>query len=204
MLFQRLLFLGAGSVIHGMHEEQDIKKMGSLKKYMPVTHKTFMIATLAIAGVPFFSGFFSKDEIMWNVYNNGGFAAWLVLAVAAFCTAFYMFRLTYLVFYGTERFDSNKIKPHESPKTMTVPLVILAFLSAFGGFVGIPYALGFWASPHPNVLENWLTPVFADANNILRLGVHEIHNIRIFIIIMHCYCTIRIYLAEKYINQRLE
>lgn len=174
--FKGLLFLGAGAVIHGLHEEQDIKKMGGLKRYMPITYKTFLIATLAIAGIPFFAGFFSKDEILWFAFDRGGWFVWFVLAAAAFCTAFYMFRLLKLVFFGKERFDHHKIHPHEAPKTMTVPLMVLAVLSALGGFLGVPYILGFWASSHPNMLESWLAPIFADAHRIMRMPTsHELH-----------------------------
>lgn len=164
--FKGLLFLGAGAVIHGMHDEQNIKRMGGLRNYMPRTYFTFFIATLAIAGVPFFSGFFSKDEILWRVFSSGNIFLWLVLIISAFFTAFYMFRLLYLVFFGKERFDSHHLHPHEAPKVMTIPLQVLAFLSAFGGFLGIPYALGFWAGNKSNLIENWLEPVFADAHKI--------------------------------------
>lgn len=167
--FKGLLFLGAGSVIHGMHEEQNIKKMGGLRNYMPKTYLTFFIATLAIAGIPFFSGFFSKDEILWKVFSSGNIFLWIVLIVSAFFTAFYMFRLLNLVFFGSERFDKHHIHPHESPKIMTIPLQILAFLSAFGGFLGIPYALGAWLGEHPNLMDKWLEPIFANANKILLL-----------------------------------
>jgi NADH-quinone oxidoreductase subunit L len=196
--FKGLLFLGAGSVIHGMHEMQNIKTMGNLRKYMPTTYKTFMVATLAISGIPLFSGFFSKDEIMWNVYNNSGIVGWLILAIAAFCTAFYMFRLTYLVFFGEERFDKHKIHPHESPKSMTFPLIILAILSALGGFLGIPYALGFWFSKHPNLFENWLSPIFEQANLVLRTPEHQVHSIEFLLIILAiCIALLGIYLAKK-------
>lgn len=165
--FKGLLFLGAGSVMHGVHDEENIKRMGGLKKYMPITYKTFYVASLAIAGVPFFSGFFSKDEIIWQTWDKGGIVLWIILAVSALMTAFYMFRLVNLVFHGEERFDHKHVHPHESPKTMTFPLIILAILSAFGGFLGIPYILGFWFSKKPNFLENFLEPIFKDANVVL-------------------------------------
>lgn len=173
--FKGLLFLGAGSVMHGVHDEENIKKMGGLKKYMPITYKTFYIASLAIAGVPFFSGFFSKDEIIWQTWDKGGIMLWIILAVSALMTAFYMFRLVNLVFHGEERFDHKHIHPHESPKTMTIPLIVLAVLSALGGFLGIPYVLGFWFSHHPNFLENFLHPIFKDANIALGyVGGHHL------------------------------
>lgn len=175
--FKGLLFLGSGSVIHGMHEEQDIKKMGGLKKYMPITYKTFWVGTMAIAGIPLFAGFFSKDEILWYAWSSGHghWALWLTLSIAALFTAFYMFRLLHLTFNGEERFDAEKVHPHESPKTMTFALVMLAILSAFGGFLNIPYALGFWFSDHPGWLGNFLKPVFAEANHIL--GHHDHHEL---------------------------
>ncbi|MFA6571632.1 MAG: NADH-quinone oxidoreductase subunit L [Bacteroidota bacterium] len=176
--FKGLLFLGAGSIIHGMHEQQDIKYMGGLKKYMPITYKTFFVATLAISGIPFFSGFFSKDEILWNLFSKAGTGIWLIGAMAAFFTAFYMWRLLKLVFHGQERFDAHHVHPHESPSTMTIPLIILAVLSAVGGFLGIPYALGFWFSAHPNLMEGWLAPVFEQAEVVMAQhpaeGVHAI------------------------------
>lgn len=174
--FKGLLFLGAGSVIHGMHEEQNIKKMGGLAKYMPITYKTFFIGTLAISGIPIFAGFFSKDEILAGAFEHNKLA-WLVLAIAAVFTAFYMFRLLYLTFGGNERFDHHHVHPHESPKTMTFALVTLAILSTIGGFLGIPYALGFWFSKQPNLLHNWLEPVFADSWRIM--GKFESHDLNV-------------------------
>lgn len=171
--FKGLLFLGAGSVIHGMHEIQDIKKMGGLKKYMPVTYGTFWVATLAISGIPFFAGFFSKDEILWKAFDSGHWLLWLFGTLAAFFTAFYMFRLVMLVFRGEERFDHNKVHPHESPKSMTIPLIALAVLSALGGFLGVPKSLGGFISEHPNMIENWLHPIFADAHHILKHTPHH-------------------------------
>ncbi len=164
--FKALLFLGAGSVIHGMHHEQDIMKMGGLKKYMPITYRTFFIGTLAISGIPFLSGFFSKDEILWFAFLNGSPVLWAVGAVAAFTTAFYMWRVTTLTFDGTERFDHHHVHPHESPSTMTIPLIVLAFLSIFGGFLGVPHVIGH-ALHFPNLLEHWLEPIFASGMSML-------------------------------------
>ncbi|MFN8361504.1 MAG: NADH-quinone oxidoreductase subunit L [Candidatus Kapaibacterium sp.] len=175
--FKALLFLGSGSVIHGMHEEQDIQRMGGLKKYMPTTYKTFLIGTIAIAGIFPFAGFFSKDEILWNAFSQGSPILWGVGVLAAFCTAFYMFRLLHLTFHGKERFDHHHVHPHESPISMTFPLMVLAVLSVLGGFLGIPYALSFGGSI-PNILEHWLEPIFAPAMEILhRPEVHEVHAI---------------------------
>ncbi|MBU3678647.1 MAG: NADH-quinone oxidoreductase subunit L [Candidatus Kapabacteria bacterium] len=164
--FKALLFLGSGSVIHGMHEEQDIRKMGGLKKYMPITYRTFLIGTLAIAGIPFFSGFFSKDEILWFAWLNGSPVLWGVGALAALTTAFYMWRLTTLTFSGEERFDHHHVHPHESPATMTIPLIVLAVLSAVGGLLGIPHVIGH-ALHLPNLLEGWLEPIFANGHALL-------------------------------------
>jgi len=157
--FKALLFLGSGSVIHGMHEEQDMQKMGGLKKYMPTTYRTYLIGSLAIAGIFPFSGFFSKDEILYHAFMDGNGLLWIVGVVAAFCTAFYMFRSVYLTFEGEERFDHHHVHPHESPATMTMPLWVLAFLSIFGGFLGLPGVLG----EHANLLHGWLEPVFEPA-----------------------------------------
>ena len=169
--FKALLFLGAGSVIHGMHEEQNIQKYGGLKKYMPKTYLTFFIATMAIAGVPGLSGFFSKDEILWNAYANGGFIFWLVGMITAMMTAFYMFRLLSLTFYGKERFDHHHVHPHESPALMTIPLMILAGLSIVGGYIGLPKVL---VGEHGNLFESWLEPIYEPAmHKLARFGSHS-------------------------------
>lgn len=169
--FKALLFLGSGSVIHGMHEEQDIQKMGGLAKHMPTTYRTWIIGTLAISGIPLFSGFFSKDEILLYSFYYGSPVLWAVGALAAFCTAFYMWRLTALTFHGKERFDHHHVHPHESPATMTIPLIILAVLSAVGGFLGVPHLLGH--SLHiPNLLETWLDPIMKPG--VQKLGMHSV------------------------------
>jgi len=139
--FKGLLFLGCGSVIHGMHEEQDIQKMGGLRKYMPITFWTFLIGALANAGIIPLAGFWSKDEIILGTWISDsviGKPVAIVGLVAAFLTALYMFRLVFLVFFGKERFDVSRIHPHESGRWMTVPLVVLAVASVFAGFVGFP------------------------------------------------------------------
>ena len=153
--FKALLFLGAGSVMHAMAGELDMRKMGGLKPHMPRTYWTFLIATLAISGIFPFAGFFSKDEILWKALTQGGFVFWLIGAVGAFMTATYMFRAVYMTFLGKSRVDPHVAHHlHESPGMMTGPLIILAVLSAIGGFVGFPVVEG-W-----NKFEAFLAPVF--------------------------------------------
>ena len=181
--FKALLFLGSGSVIHGMHDEQDMRRMGGLKKYMPVTFATMLTGWLAISGIPIFAGFFSKDEILWKTWSthapsmphNFGRILWIIGAITAGLTAIYMTRLMVMTFWGSERFrevephsantehaahdahDGHGNEPHESPWTMTVPLVVLAILSTVGGLVGVPYALSGGAIT--NYFEHTLEPV---------------------------------------------
>jgi len=208
--FKALLFLGSGSVIHGMHHEQDMRKMGNLRKYMPVTFWTMVTGWLAICGIPIFAGFFSKDEILYKTFATHSSAydatlwgihvnliLWVIGLITAVLTAVYMTRMMWMTFFGSERFhdeigdeaevhaymahsddehadDSHDdeddeeehhhhlphdFKPHESPWTMTVPLIVLAFLSTVGGLVGIPYALSGGAVP--NAFEHTLEPVIA-------------------------------------------
>jgi len=158
--FKALLFLGAGSVIHGLHGEQDIRRMGGLKAKMPITFLTFGIATLAIAGIPPLAGFFSKDEILAGAWDGGHKVIWAVLACGALLTAFYMTRLTWLVFFGKYRGDEERWnKAHESPRSMTVPLMVLALLSIVGGWIGIPKVISGWVGGGDwNVLHHWLEP----------------------------------------------
>jgi NADH-quinone oxidoreductase subunit L len=162
--FKGLLFLAAGSVIHAVGGEQDMRKMGGLRAYIPVTFATMFIATLAIAGIPPFAGFWSKDEILWQAYQTS-WVYWLIGVITAFLTSFYMFRLLFMTFWGDYR--SSQVdqhgrvqaapghdghghgEPHESPMVMLVPLMILAFLSIVGGLVGIG-----------NRFEHFLAPVF--------------------------------------------
>ena len=141
--FKALLFLGAGSVIHAMSGEQDLLRMGGLRRYIPVTYWTMVVGALAISGIFPFAGFFSKDEILWSAWANGHPVVWLAGLATAGLTAFYMFRLVSLAFWGSERMDhETKHHLHESPPSMTVPLVILALLSLAGGWVGLPAWLG--------------------------------------------------------------
>jgi NADH-quinone oxidoreductase subunit L len=168
--FKAALFLGAGSVILGMHHEQDMLRMGGLKKYMPRTWLVMAVACFAIAGFPPFSGFFSKDEILWSALNNANTAVpgWLIYLaglLAAGCTAFYMYRLYFMTFTGENRSLGHEHHGHvlreikESPAVMTIPILILAALAAVGGFLGIP---------HANVFEHWLEPVFAASRPSLK------------------------------------
>lgn len=141
--FKALLFLGAGSVIHALHEEQDIRKMGGLREYLPITSKTFLAGTLAISGLPLLSGFFSKDQILGELYERGYTLHWLVAVITAFLTALYMMRLYFVTFEGVCRVPRNMLdKLHESPRTMTIPLIVLAILSVVGGYIGIPDFIG--------------------------------------------------------------
>lgn len=161
--FKALMFLGSGSVIHAMHEEQDIRKMGGLRKYLPITHATFFCGWLAIIGFPMLSGFMSKDEILWRSYSSshGHPALWFIGVCAAGCTAFYMTRLMSLTFWGKSRVPAD-VHPHESPPSMTIPLIVLAVLSVVGGWIGIPHVLSAIIPGHPhNYLEHWLEPVLA-------------------------------------------
>jgi len=160
--FKALLFLGSGSVIHALSGEQDMRKMGALWSKIPITAKTFLVATLAIAGVPPLAGFFSKDEILWQTFARGDASVYKVLHVlgllTAGMTAFYMFRLVFLTFGGKSRVDEEvEHHIHESPLTMTGPLMVLAVLSAIGGLVGIPHVL--WRDG--GHFERWLEPVIA-------------------------------------------
>jgi NADH-quinone oxidoreductase subunit L len=155
--FKGLLFLGAGSVMHSLGGELDMRKMGALRKKIPYTFWTFFIATLAIAGIPGLSGFFSKDEILWQAFSSshGHFLLWLVAAIAAGMTAFYMFRALFMTFFGESRVDEHVAHHiHESPKIMTVPLMVLALLSIIGGYVGVPHVLG-----GANHIHEFLAPV---------------------------------------------
>jgi NADH-quinone oxidoreductase subunit L len=158
--FKSLLFLAAGSVMHALSGELDMRKMGGLKRYLPLTYPTFLIGAIAIAGVPPFSGFFSKDEILTSAFSSGRYLIWGLGIVGAVLTAFYMFRLIYMTFHGEER-TAKEVRHHvhESPKVMTVPLMILAGLSVIGGFIGLPEVLG-----GRNWFRRFLEPVVEEAH----------------------------------------
>lgn len=150
--FKALLFLSAGSVIHALGGEQDIRKMGGLSHKIPWTHKLFFIGTIAIAGIPPFAGFWSKDEIMAHAFTHHQYVLYGMAALGAFLTSFYMFRLTYLTFYGQSRMDHHTEEHiHESPMVMILPLMVLGLLSLVGGFLGFP--------PEHGWLHQFLAPV---------------------------------------------
>ena len=181
--FKACLFLGSGSVIHGMHhayhhahlhdDPQDMRNMGGLRKFMPITHATFAVSCLAIAGIPFFSGFFSKDEILWWTFasTRGSMIVWIIGAVAACMTAFYMFRCLFMTFYGEQRTDA-RAKAHipESPWVITLPLVVLATLATVGGLVGIPHAIDI--AHFGNGIATFLDPVFGHAQELYKIEAH--------------------------------
>ncbi|MDX5347683.1 MAG: NADH-quinone oxidoreductase subunit L, partial [Hymenobacteraceae bacterium] len=157
--FKALLFLGAGSVIHAMSNEQDIRFMGGLKKYLPITFVTFLIGTLAISGIPPFAGFFSKDELLAHVWEHNK-VMWALGVLTSFMTAFYMFRLLFLTFFGKFRgTEEQRHHLHESPASMTIPLIVLAVLSTIGGFMGIPAIFG-----ANHFLADFMAPVYAFTN----------------------------------------
>nr|MEE4267256.1 NADH-quinone oxidoreductase subunit L [Candidatus Krumholzibacteria bacterium] len=170
--FKALLFLGSGSVIHAMSNEQDMRVMGGLRKKLPVTFWTFLAGTFAIAGVFPLAGFFSKDEILWKTFSSagGGVLPWVIGFLAAGMTAFYMMRLVVLTFFGQNRATPEvQSHIHESPWTMTMPLVILAVLSVVGGWIGWPHFMG-----GANWFEAWLEPVFASAHGAAAHGAHDV------------------------------
>ncbi len=156
--FKALLFLGAGAVIHSLHHEQNLCKMGGLRKKLPFTYLMMLCGTLAIAGIAPLSGFFSKDEILWHIWNSQWKPFWFVAWGTSLLTAFYMFRLFFLTFGGKSRLDPKKLlHVHESPYTMRIPLALLAVLAVFGGFVGIPHI--FYA---PHFLNLYFDGVFPE------------------------------------------
>ena len=181
--FKACLFLGAGSVIHGLGGEQDMRRMGGLRTRMPVTFWTFLVATLAIAGAPLTAGFFSKDEILWKAFSSphGSALLWLVGVAVAGLTACYMFRQLFLTFFGESRADHEVLHhAHESPPSMAVPLVLLAAGSLLAGFVGLPQALG-----GANRFEAWLAPVFAHGHAaVAHAASHGPHEVELELTLM--------------------
>jgi NADH-quinone oxidoreductase subunit L len=159
--FKALLFLGAGAVIHGLHDQQDMKRMGGLRKLMPITAATFIVGWLAIAGIPPFSGFWSKDDVLLAAWDKSP-VLWVVGAVTALLTAYYMSRQVFLVFFGT-RDHEHATEPHEAPAVMWVPLVVLAVLAAAGGLLNLPFTGWKW-------LEEWLHPVVGEHELLVASG----------------------------------
>ncbi len=196
--FKACLFLGSGSVIHAMHHEQDMRNMGGLRKYMPRTFWTFLIATIAIAGVPGTAGFFSKDEILWKAYLHHP-ALWAAGFAGAGMTAFYMFRLVFMTFFGECRADEHTREHlHESSGWMTWPLIILAAGSILSGYIGIPPALG-----GSNPFEHFLEPVLGGHGHG---GVHGHHDLMLeytYMAMSVGIATTGIFLAYLMYNRRL-
>ncbi|MCB0506871.1 MAG: NADH-quinone oxidoreductase subunit L [Chitinophagales bacterium] len=202
--FKALLFLGAGSVIHGMSGDQDLRNMGGLKKKMPITFITFLIATLAISGIPPFAGFFSKDQMLAEIYTHNKILFVLAL-LASLMTVFYMFRLLFLAFYGEFR-GNNIVKNHvhESPKSMTIPLSVLAVLSVIGGWIGFPHALG-----HQLHLHHWLDGFLSTA---LKMPTTEMSLntelllmlITIVLILIVVFWARNIFITKKYVSNNDE
>ena len=192
--FKALLFLGAGSVIHAMSGEQDIRRMGALKKALPITHLTFLIGTLAIAGLPPFAGFFSKDEILAKVWMYSPIM-FVILAITSVLTAVYMFRLYWLTFYGEFRgSEHQKSHLHESPATMTIPLIVLAVLSAVGGFIGMPEL---FHAPH--FLNEFLAPIIFKSSHEEASHTFEIMLMSVSVVLLAVimYATYSYYVTKK-------
>jgi NADH-quinone oxidoreductase subunit L len=162
--FKALLFLGSGAVIHALHGEQDIRNMGGLKRYLPVTYWTFLIGSLAIAGVPGLAGFFSKDEILYETFHEGHTILWTIGIVTSLLTATYMFRLVFLTFHGEPR-AAHHGHPHDAPPAMAIALIVLAAGSVLAGYIGVPHALG-----GHNTLGAWLAPSFAPPGTAVEAG----------------------------------
>jgi NADH-quinone oxidoreductase subunit L len=164
--FKALLFLGSGSVIHAMHDEQDMRKMGGLRKYMPTTHWTYFVAYFALIGIIPLAGFWAKDEILAQAWFRGEYGLWAVGLVAAIFTAFYMTRQMWLVFWNGERFNADadaerEVHPHESPPVMLIPLIVLAALSILGGLIDLPFL-----NVDFNKLDIWLEPVMGGVREV--------------------------------------
>ena len=206
--FKACLFLGSGSVIHAMSGEQDIQKMGGLKDKLPITFKTFFIATLAIAGIFPLAGFFSKDEILWQTINQMP-VLWVVGLVAAAGTAIYMLRLVTLTFFGECRADEEtKHHIHESPWTMTLPLIVLALLSIVGGFLGVPESLGHLAGIHDsNLIEHWLEPAFVSPAGEHKMLPHAVEYLLMFVslgvAVAGCYAGYLFYSRRQDIPEKI-
>jgi len=200
--FKALLFLSAGSVMHALAGELNMQKMGGLKKYIPITFWCFLAGTLAISGIPLFSGFFSKDEILWKAFSSphGHFLLWLIGVVTAALTAFYMFRLFFMIFLGKSRVDPQvQTHIHEAPRSMTIPLMILSVLSIIGGYVGIPHSLG-----GSNRLEGFLSSVFEQGHSTTHSTTHAMSTEYLLMIISIVVVVIGILVAHRFYIRNLE
>jgi NADH-quinone oxidoreductase subunit L len=206
--FKALLFLSAGSVMHALAGELNMQKMGGVKKYMPITVWCFLAGTLAISGIPLFSGFFSKDEILWKAFSSehGHFLLWMIGMITAGLTAFYMFRLFFMIFMGKSRMDPKvEAHAHESPKSMTIPLMVLAVLSVIGGYVGIPRSLG-----GSNRFEGFLSSVFEHGHSEVHEVAHQIPPAEYYLMIISVVLVViaiaiayRFYVRDLQIPRRL-
>jgi NADH-quinone oxidoreductase subunit L len=166
--FKGLLFLGAGSVIHALDGEQDMRKMGGLKKFMPYTHLGFVVGWWSLSGLPLFSGFFSKDEILYNTLFGvrGSWILWLMGLTAALMTSFYMTRLMFHVFWSPARLAED-LKPHEGGPFFTAPLMLLSFFAVVFGFLGLPHVFSKVIPGHPtHMIGDWLSPMLSTHSNI--------------------------------------
>jgi NADH-quinone oxidoreductase subunit L len=203
--FKALLFLAAGSVIHALHHQQDIRKMGGLKKYLPITHLTFLVGCLAIAGIPPFSGFFSKDEILIAAYARTPVSYWIGFG-GALLPAFYMFRLYTMTFLGefrgshADHHGAAEQHLHESPSAMTIPLVVLAILSVIGGFLGIPEIFNEKLGT-THYLAHFLSPVIQAAHD----GAHVeasmeyiLLAVSVIAIVISCVAAVRMFKSYSY------
>jgi NADH-quinone oxidoreductase subunit L len=195
--FKALLFLGSGSVMHALQGELDIRKMGNLRKKLPVTYWTFLIGAAALAGIPLLSGFFSKDEILWSAWVKSPLL-WAVGFATAILTAIYSFRAVFVPFWGQERDKKLFSHAHESPRVMTIPLVILAIGAALAGYLGVP---------HLSLIEKWLEPVFAAAANTVELPASPIEWVLMalsgLVAIGGAYFAYRAYVVDTEIPKRV-
>ena len=204
--FKALLFLCSGSVIHAMGGEQDMRRMGALKDKIPITHWTMWVASLAIAGIPGFAGFFSKDEILWQTYSSpsGSTLLWFIGLVTAGMTAFYMWRLMNMTFYGKSRVAPEvAARIHESPATMTIPLTTLAVGSALVGWLGVPKL---WNFPESfRAFERWLEPAFASAAvEAVKEGVHSASTEWLLMTLSVVFAVVGIVIARYFYHQKPE
>jgi NADH-quinone oxidoreductase subunit L len=198
--FKACLFLGSGSVIHALHGEQDIRKMGGLRKLIPITYITFLLASLAISGFPLLSGFFSKDEILAHAFSDNK-AVWAILSASSFLTAFYMFRLVFLTFFNDYRgTEETRRHIHESPWTITVPLIVLCVLSVAGGLLGLPPVFG---AVHR--FDTYLAPVTGASKPFIHAHEHLSHGTELVLMLVAGVGAIAmIYLAwNSYVKKRV-